>query len=140
MSAYVFWLVPKRVLYVDFRGDVSVETMRTTMEHCASYLAECNERRRTHVVINTTSVDRFPSNMIQIRRSMMPYFYSPALGWTVLACRTPKQRYLFQITANLFHSQFHSVDWMLSGLQFLQSADETLGPIRMEPYARVAID
>jgi hypothetical protein len=121
---------PQRIILITLTGIVSLEDM-SSMSNQAVALGDSISGYRVHNIVDTTRVEKLPTNLLELRNANRPDNRSKNLGWVLIvtAYASPITRILhFVITAmgHLFEFPFRMLNSLDEAEAFLKNIDETL--------------
>jgi hypothetical protein len=122
MPVEVSWLVPQRIVYEHFTGDVTVQDLRHNSEVVAPMMAEGIPL--VHTIIDISHITSHPGiNEIRNSTSMDTYDNE---GWRILVGASAVAKFVGSIVLQLMKRRFRAFDTLDEALQFLADQDETL--------------
>lgn len=122
MPVTVSWLVPRRIVYEQFTGDVTVQDLRHNSELVAPMMAEGIPL--VHTIIDVSAITSHPG-INEIRNSTSMDIYDNE-GWRILVGANAIAKFVGSIILQLMKRRFRAFDTLEEALQFLADQDDTL--------------
>jgi hypothetical protein len=122
MPVEVSWLIPQRIVYERFSGEVTVEDIRHNSDLVAPMMAEGVPL--IHTIIDVSEITGHPG-LNEIRNSTPMETYDGE-GWRILVGANAVARFIGSIILQIMQRRFRAFQTMEEALQFLEDQDETL--------------
>jgi hypothetical protein len=122
MPVEVSWLIPQRVIYERFSGEVTLDDIRRNSELVAPMMAEGIPL--IHTIIDVAAVTSHPG-LNEIRNSTPMDTYDNE-GWRILVGANAVARFVGSIILQLMKRRFRAYPTLEEALQFLENQDDSL--------------
>jgi hypothetical protein len=122
MPVEVSWLVPQRIVYERFTGEVTVQDIRQNSELVAPLMAEGIPL--IHTIIDVSDITAHPG-INDIRNSTSMEIYEGE-GWRILVGANAVARFVGSIILQIMQRRFRAFSTMDEALQFLDDQDDSL--------------
>ena len=125
MTFEMGWLEPGRVVFVKFRGEMTVEEIHEESQQLIEYL-DNGASPLVHSLVDLTTLDNFPINVGVLNRATVDSLRHPRLGWTVLITDNRMVKYLGAMVTGLSGVRYRTFTSLNEALTFLNEVDSTL--------------
>ena len=121
------WFLENRIVLFKFSGIVTFEEVVDSLEISAQIVNE-SEVDRVHFLHDWTDLDRFPTNILQIRKETnAPIRDLHKLGWLVIyGAENRLLRYISQTVLQVFKIRFRMFTQAEDAISYLRKMDPTL--------------
>lgn len=125
MSVQTKWLIADRVIETTFSGDITVEDLYANDENILPMIQA--GQKPIHIICDVTRVDRFPTQIVPIKKSAESYLRHNKMGWFILIGLDNKVlRFLGQVIANASGVQMRQTATLEEAFTILRKVDPTL--------------
>jgi hypothetical protein len=122
MPIEVSWLIPQRVVYERFSGEITLDDIRQNSELVGPLMAEGIPL--IHTIIDVTEVTSHPG-LNEIRNSTPMETYDNE-GWRILVGGNAIARFIGSVILQLMQRRFRAYPTMEEAIQFLAEIDDSL--------------
>jgi hypothetical protein len=124
VAVSVTWEIERRLIYVDFAGDVTVEEVAQASDTVTQYIWD--GQAPVHVVANLIRVERYPREFRKLADAI-PHQKEPNLGKTVLVgTHDPLLQLIISVIRQVVRIDLRMVKSMEEAFAYLHEADPTL--------------
>lgn len=122
MSYSVSWLVEKRVIHLRLENEVTVEDAENINHHLLEYF-DAGQPPLVHLIVDTTRLAHFPTNLNVLNKVSSTYMNHPLLGWIVVIGTNPMARFIGSMITQLFRVRFRMVTSFEAAVVYLAEVD-----------------
>jgi len=121
------WLIEKHVI-------ISTATIWDA-ESLADHIIDVNEMVNqsdlplVHTVWDFQNLEKYPTNLNDIRKAVKPLFTNDRLGWVITVMQNQMIAFLSQAATSMYSVRYRNFKTMEDALEFLQGQDQTLPPL-----------
>ena len=128
------WLIEKRLVQVHFIGELSIHDIVEALETSAHFV-DAGDPPSVHFLHDWTQLDKFPTNILQIMRSVNVRLAHPdRVGWMVAYGSDNRlMRYVSQTVLQIMRIKFRTFSTREDALAYLCHMDATLPQIPPVP-------
>ena len=125
------WLLEKRVLLTIYSGDLTVDDFAHLTEEVRAHL-DLAEEGLIHCLCDVGQVKKLPLSLQVLADTSRGALSHPQFGW-MIAYDMPNPIFKFfgDMVTRLFRMRYHVAGTQEEALDFLNSVDATLPPLRM---------
>ncbi len=132
MPVEITWIIPLRVIYERFYGDVTIEDIRQVEEAMPGLMAEGVPL--IHTLIDVSAAESSP-NLREIQRSTSMRAYDGE-GWRIIIGVDGLGRFMGSVIFQLMGQRYRMFDTLEQAAAFLSDQDETITlPAQPRPEA-----
>ncbi|RMF80926.1 MAG: hypothetical protein D6737_06520 [Chloroflexi bacterium] len=119
------WCVDKRVVYVRYYDDVSLDDFKGASAAMRRYLEE-GEGPLVHNIVDFSEAQTIPTHVGKGRQSL-PHLGHPKFGWTIIVkSDNPLVLMITSIMAQTVQQRYRAVDSRDEAVEFLKYVDSTI--------------
>lgn len=140
MPIDISWYEKGRVLYVQMRGSITLETLRDASVHIRHEMDHRGRGPAVHIIFDTLNTVSVPTQLPSLRRVMNGFLGHPQMGWMLEVTNYSIQRLNSQTIAALARVNWRSFSDMAGALEYIRVADPTLTqvPLVSPPHHKPA--
>jgi hypothetical protein len=128
MPSHVSWYLEKRVILAILDGDMTLEASYAVSDSVAQHLEQ--GLAPVHLVVDTTTLGKYPNSLKEIRNVSSRYMANPNLGRiVVVSAANPVTRFIASTLTQLAGIRLRLVDTLDEALMTLKQVDETLADV-----------
>ncbi len=125
MSFISEWCVPKRVVYIRYGEEVTIEDFQGVAKAMTTYIEE-GDPPLVHNIVDYTDVKQMPTSVFKGAKALS-HLGNPKYGWAIIIdAGNPLVKMRTSIMAQGNNNRFRSFETLQEGIEFLQYVDSTL--------------
>lgn len=121
------WLIPGKVLYTYFAGEMLADDISYFSEEQAKLIAQYPDSEKFHYIVDATQVSEYPRNIAALRAYMRP-FNTHRAGWFILLTTDFYPQHLYSLLMRIMQVRSHTCATLSEAYQFLQQVDAIPNP------------
>lgn len=128
MAYSVRWQIPKKVIHIQFSGEVRLEEARSLTLELLKMVEEGQDP--VHLITDQSKVSISAINTMGLVDTFSPLLKNTKLGWCLFYGTQHRFIYFItQVISNLSRIKYRQVANLEAGLAFLQEKDHTLSEL-----------
>lgn len=125
MPSQISWLLDRRVIFVKFTGEVTVEDLQSFNTSMHEYL-DLGQPPLVHIISDSSETNKFPINLGALNKVFFQQRPNPKMGWIVVITANRMLSFVSSMLAQLGKSRFRTFNTMQEAIAFLNDIDVTL--------------
>jgi hypothetical protein len=125
MGYEISWYIAGRVVQATFTGTITPEEAEAASAEVAQFIQD-GEPPLVHLIADTTSMERFPTNLNLLNRSASKHLWQPKLGWTIVISTNSTTRWISGIITQVARVRFRMFPAFNDGVLFLADQDPSV--------------
>ena len=121
------WLIPGKVLYAFFSGEMLEDDITYFSKEQAKLIEQYPDTDVFHYIVDATQVSEYPRNIAALRAYMRPFNTNRA-GWFILLTTDFYPQHLYSLLMRIMQVRSHSCATLSEAYQFLQNVDSIPEP------------
>lgn len=135
MPYEVSWFIERRVVYSVLKGDLNLRDAEAASLMTSIYIDK-SLPPSVHLIVDTTELKKFPTNLSLINVEASHHLRNPALGWTVVISSSNATRFVSTVMTQVARVRFRMFSTLDQSVNFLLKQDsslEALLPSKSDP-------
>lgn len=133
MSYELSWYIDRRIVLARLTGDVSAEEIFQNNQRIARDYVQQGQAP-VHLLIDISGMEKFPSNLKQLKAASDILLREHSLGWMVTVGKVNTlERFLTSTLTQMFGVRLHMTDTLARALAFLSKNDVSIPEMSKDP-------
>jgi len=121
------WLIENHIVLTTLSETLTINDIQNNDRDILTYVQGADTPRLVHLIIDVSTLDGFPTNIVQIKQSANSYLSLPTMGWlAVVGVDNPIIRFLSTIVTQMTNVNLIQVESVDQGLERLLHLDPTI--------------
>ncbi|MEO0563190.1 MAG: hypothetical protein AAF125_13870 [Chloroflexota bacterium] len=118
------WLVADRVIFGRYYNTISLEELRSGMNHIADMIDETEPPTIVHTLIDNADLLDYPRNPLELREASRKLLAYPRYGWLLVYGHTPPfTQFIIRVAISIFGVQYRVFNTRAEAIAFLKHVD-----------------
>jgi hypothetical protein len=117
------WHIPGRVLFVEYRNNLSIEDIQSISVELESYL-ESGESP-VHLICDVNAVDSVPGNINKLRNEL-DILQRPEWGWVIMIGSNQVVGFLVSLVSQVLGLSVRTADSIEEGMKIIKRVDNSI--------------
>lgn len=128
------WYTEKRIAHARLYGEVTTQDMKENNQRIVHDYLQLGTPP-VHLLIDISAMEKFPTNLRQLKAASEVFLGEPSLGWMVTVGKTNTlERFLTSTLTQLFGVKLHMAADLEAALAFLEKYGTEVPLVSKEPH------